>query len=388
MTSQTQQHTQQQGTSSSTVPGRSNNDSALGSATYNNGNREPCNNLLVDSFINNTMLYNSDAPIRDCNTPIAMCLLHFTKLCDGNLCFGVYCAYHQQQLTSRQFIAMTNDDKLTSRLVTVSQNPMYGRFMHLITSILPQGENLAYYESWVKDLPNIPHDERSIVAKFFCLLGNPESKCTSNTEHALLKQYLNEVAAYAFNLIRVHQNQLNNIKIPLTMSIAQRNELTKKSLWFKNVQEVETINVVYHGKEDDVNDIVTFFIPIMKFNAFDILMFMTYNLEPSLNDEGYLPNCELVHTHIVHGTNYGIYNNVESYNLTNKNFNYPAQLNSVVNQQVTARVTNLDVLSLYCVSDNLKISTYVEMPVALLKTDTCAKFNLSAIHAPELFKYR
>lgn len=383
---QTQNRSQSQGNAPSAFNSRSNNDDGVGSDLVD-ANNEPIN-LMTDSFINNTMLYNSDAPIRDCSTPMAMCLLQFTKMCDGNICFGVYCSYHHQQLTSRHLIAMTNDDKLTSRVVSVSQNAMYGRYMHIITSIMPQGENLAFYEAWVKDLPNIPHDERSVLAKFFTLLCNAESKCTSNTEHALLKQYLNEVAAYAFNLIRVYQNQLNNIRIPITMSTPQHLDLVRRSKWFKDVLAGTEVEKITHDSSDNGVEIVTFFIPIMKFNAFDILMFMSYNLEPSLNEEGYLPNCELVHTHIVHGTNYGIYNHVESYNLTNKNFNYPAQLNSVVNQQITARVTNLDVLSLYCVSDNQKISSYIEMPAALLKTDTCAKFNLSAIHAPELFKYR
>lgn len=383
MTSQT--NIQSGGAVRSEIPIRSNN-SFLDNIQNNNASAE-CP-MLVDSFINNTMMYNSDSPIRDCTTPIAMCLLQFTGMCDGNICFGVYCAYHHQLMSMRQFIGMTNEDQLTSRVCSVSQTRMHGRQMHIITSIIPVGENLSFFETWTKDLTNIPHDERATISKFFTLLCNHESACTSNAEHALLKQYVAEVTAYAFNLVRGYQNQLININMALNLTKTQIDKLLLRSKWFKNVHQNEFLQKVEYGPQVDGETVWTYYIPIMMFNVFDILNFMTYNLEPSLQNEGYLPNCELTYTHIIHGNNYGVFNSVETYNNTNKQFNYSPQLNAAVNQQVTARVTNLDVLSLFCTSDNIKTVDYIEVPCALLKSDTCAKFNLSAINAPQLFKYR
>lgn len=346
--------------------------------------------LLEDSFINNTMTYSSDSVIRDCNVPVAMCLLHFTKQCEGRICYGPYCSYHHQLTSMRQFIGLTNEDKLTSRIVSVSQTQMHGRFMHIITSIIPLGENISYFEQWTKDLTNIPHDERNVIAKFYTLLCNPESACDSNSEQALLRQYVNEVTAYFYNLIRAYQNQLINIKMPICMSEEQESNLIKRSKWFQINHKADGVKKVVHNPMEGftTKKLMTYYIPIMKFNAFDILNFMTYNLEPSLNQEGYLNNCELVHTHIVHGTNYGIHNNVDTYSITNQNFNYPTQLNAIINSEIVSRITNLDVLNLYCSVENEKVCRYVELPAATLKTDACAKFNITAITAPILFKYR
>lgn len=336
-----------------------------------------------DSFINNTMMYSTDTPSRDCSIPYALCLLYFLGQCDGNLCIGVYCAYHHQLMSGRHFIGMTNEDRLTSRIVSVSQQQMRGKFMHLVTSIIPLRQSLSYFESWTKDL-SIPHEERANITKFFTILCNSESKCIANSAFAFMKQYVNEIAAHYFNMIRSYQNQLTQIKIPINMTTEQEAIFISDSEWFRKVYKSDGVEIIKCNRDNtsaQSADIVIYYIPIMKFNAFDILNFMTYNLEPALNQEGYLPNCELTNTHIVHGTNYGIFNCVESYSTQNKVFGYPPQLNQAINQQITARVANLDVLNLYCVSEPDKSVNYIEAPIALLKTDACAKFELSYIRS-------
>lgn len=362
------------------------NDGSL-PTTISRNNNAIITDLNNDSLINSTMTYNADIPHRDCVSLTAICLLYFTGKCDGMLCFGPYCAYHHQLTTMRQMIGMTNAGVNTTRLVTVSQTQMHGRFMHLITSAIPLNKPLSFFDAWCRDVANIPHEERSDIAKFFTIICNKESACNSNTDYALLKQYLNEVTAHYFNVIRSHQHRIESLKIPFNVSSDQRNELLLSSEWFKRIDADSNIEKIECPGKNEDEKVYLYYIPFNLFNAFDRLMFMTYNLEPALNEEGYLPNCELTNTNIVHGTNYGIYNSVESYNAVNKNFNYTPDLNVAVNQQVPARIRNLDPISLFCVSDSTKMTTYIDLPVAHLKKDTCAKFDLNGIRSLSLFKY-
>lgn len=351
-----------------------------------------CPDDSADSFINNTMMYSRDTPPRDCVVPTVICLFNFTGNCEGNLCYGPLCSYHTQLASMRQYVAMTNEDKVSSRVVSVSIPKLHGRFVQLILSAMPVNKDLAFYEEWVKNLINSPQDERAEVAKFLCILCSNEKNIASNAEFASLKQYVAEVASGYLNLIKSYQSQLEHIKIPLSVSYDMRAELRRTSPWFFNMETAEGVEKnecsSANGQPDtEENKVFLYYVPIFLFNAFDILNFMTYNLEPGLNDEGYLPNCELVNHYIVHGTNYGIFNCVETYNYKNNKFNYPPQLAAAVNQQVVARVANLDVLSLYVVSDSPKVSSYIDTPVALLRNDTCSRFELSQIRSYKLFRY-
>lgn len=340
-----------------------------------------------ESLINQIFSYSKDRPQRDCSAPNAICLLSFTGNCEGTICFGCYCSYHHQLLTMRLFIGMTNEDKTSSRIVSVSQTQVQGKYMHLVTSLVPLDQPFSYFESWVKEMTNSNHEERTTIAKFFTILCNDDSNTPNNADFAKLKQYLQDVHAHYHILIQVFQSQLENVKIPLCISKKVENELEQQSEWFKNIKENTSVeSVKCKTNENSEVDVTIYYVPILLFNTFDILMFMTYNLEPALNVEGYLPNCELLNTNIVHGTNYGIYNHVDKYNIKNNNFNLPPELNNALVQQITARVTNLDVLTLFCISDSFNSSHYVDAPIAFLKTNACTiRFNLNSIRTVNIY---
>lgn len=337
---------------------------------------------IPDSLINSLMQYNESRQTMSqntlCNAPQALCLFNFMGTCSHNMVYGPFCPYHHQILLSKYITALTNADKSSTRLVSVSLKNVWGAPFNLITSMVPIGLSYSEMEQLLHFGSGINNDERATITRFYTIICNSPSDCEQDANLSAFKGYLNEVTGYFYDMLSRSEAILDGIKVELTVSSDMREKLLKRSRWFANIDKNnEKLNV---DKRVFDNTHYMYYIPIVCFNLLDILTIMTYNLEPALNSIGYMPNCNLAEYYYVHGTFMGIRNAIDSFNASNSNFHdYPVPIAHALSRDVLSRVNNLDIMILPSFAEGRKNAEYIPMPAAIQKKDHCQKFDIARI---------
>lgn len=338
--------------------------------------------VIQESLINSLMQYNESRRTMTqntlCTAPQALCLFNFMGNCSHSMIYGPFCPYHHQIILNKYITALTNMDKSSTRLVSVSLKNVWGAPFNIITSMAPIGLSYSEMEQALHFGSGVNNDERAIITRFYTIICNSPMDCEQDANLSAFKGYLNEVTGYFYDMLARSEAILDGIKVELTVSHKTREDLMKRSRWFNNIDSNhENLNV---DKRVFDNTHYMYYVPITCFNLLDILTIMTYNLEPALNSIGYMPNCNLAEYYYVHGTFMGIRNSIDSFNATNTNFHdYPVPIAHALSRDVMSRVNNLDIMILPSFAEGRKNVEYVPMPTAIQKKDHCQKFDIARI---------
>lgn len=339
------------------------------------------NNNTFTSFVNSQMRYDHNKSLmlesqhgsEQCGPALGdlkvMCLLSFIGCCDNSrMAFGPYCLVHNKLLFNRTFMATTNDGSVAP-LVSVGLTPMKGLGTMILTStmggIVDENDLAIILEPLSRMVDGVMFQN---VIKFFMLLLTPESQWNADIYLNDFKRYMTEVSTGYYRFVSKHAMTIEKTLVAVGVSASMFPSLQNSSWWNEIFDLADNKQISIHSDNDygadykvrDLNsrDMITYMIPMQKFNILDILTLLSFNFDIRHGEVGYQPNTCIQNSRIFIGVGYGLHNALKS-TVPVPNFNvYPANISKILRDFFPVPQHNLDfiILTVAPIGDNVTVA--------------------------------